>query len=74
MSFTSVDIGFSEKRYSFEGPDFGTDFEQMLDRDDTMGGPDGDGPDSIGGEDGDIPDSIGFNRRRRRRHSRLNRR
>jgi hypothetical protein len=59
MSFTSVDIGFSEKRYSFEGPDFGTDFEQMLDRDDTMGGPDGDGPDSIGGEDGDIPDSIG---------------
>jgi hypothetical protein len=92
MSFTSVDIGFSEKRYSFEGPDFGTvhdaaellllgvrtdscatcgrndvgsmcvacaDLAQILNRSDTMGGPDGDGPDSIGGEDGDMPDALG---------------
>jgi hypothetical protein len=92
MSFTTVDTGFSERRYSFEGPDFGSlgdvtdvslvgvrdescatcgagenssmcvacvDLEQILDRNDTMGGSDGDGPDSIGGEDGDVPDSIG---------------
>jgi len=31
VSFTSVDVGFSEKRYSFEGPDFGTvDVEARL--------------------------------------------
>ena len=25
MSFTNVDVGFTERRYSFDGPDFGTD-------------------------------------------------
>jgi hypothetical protein len=32
MSFTSVDVGFSESRYPFEGPDFGSadDDEQWL--------------------------------------------
>jgi hypothetical protein len=69
MSFTTVDIGFSEKRYSFDGPDFGSggdlgefslaDLEKILDRDETMGESDDDGPDSIGGEDGDMPDAIG---------------
>jgi hypothetical protein len=92
MSFTSVDVGFSAKRYSFEDLDFGTvedeaqlfpvdaraelcatcgagdissfcvacaDLELILDRDDTMGESDGDGPDSIGGGDGDMPDALG---------------
>jgi hypothetical protein len=25
MSFTNVDTGFTERRYSFDGPDFGSD-------------------------------------------------
>jgi hypothetical protein len=63
MSFTSVDIGFSERRYSFEGPDFGPvddlELELLLEVSDSKGDPDGDGPDSILGDEGDMPDALG---------------
>jgi hypothetical protein len=63
MSFTSVDVGFSESLYPFEGPDFGSadDDEQwiLVNARTTTGESDGDGPDPIGGEDGDMPDALG---------------
>jgi hypothetical protein len=63
MSFTNVDVGFSDKRYSFEGPDFGSmddlELELLLELSDSTGGPDGDGPDSVDVEDGDMPDALG---------------
>lgn len=36
MSFTSVDVGFSERRYSFDGPDFGFADVDVFDVADSM--------------------------------------
>jgi hypothetical protein len=33
MSFTSVDIGFTDRRYSFDGPDFGSQELAVVDSD-----------------------------------------